>query len=91
MCSYTSAIGLFHLIVLVFVYLLSAIGLFLLIWLVFVFLHKCIRAIFFNWASYVYLHIVGQESNPGNSEFYQNNFLSTREYLTHGAHSVRFS
>ena len=24
-------------------------------------------------------------------DFYQNNFLSTREYQTHGAHSVKFS
>ena len=26
-----------------------------------------------------------------NSDIYQNNFLSTPEYQTHGAHSVKFS
>ena len=36
-------------------------------------------------------HIVGGESKPCNSDFYQNNFLSTREYQTHGPHSVKFS
>ena len=36
-------------------------------------------------------HIVGWESKPRNSDFYQNDFLSTREYQTHGAHSVEFS
>ena len=33
-------------------------------------------------------YIVGRESKPHNSDFYQNNFLSTREYQTHGTHSV---
>ena len=35
--------------------------------------------------------IVGRGSKPRNSDFYQNDFLSTREYQTHGAHSVKFS
>ena len=37
------------------------------------------------------IYIVGRESKPCNSDFFQNNFLSTREYQTHGAHSVKFS
>ena len=36
-------------------------------------------------------HIVSRLSKPYNSDFYQNNFLSTLEYQTHGAHSVKFS
>ena len=35
--------------------------------------------------------IVSRESKPFNSDFYQNNFLSTWEYQMHGAHSVEFS
>ena len=35
-------------------------------------------------------HIVGRESKPGNSDFYQNDFLSMQKYQTHGAHSVKF-
>ena len=35
--------------------------------------------------------IVSRESKPRNSDFYLNDFLSTREYQTHGAHSVKFS
>ena len=34
--------------------------------------------------------IVGRESKPLNSEFYQNDFLSMREYQMHGAHSIKF-
>ena len=37
------------------------------------------------------LQIVGRESKPHNSDFYQNDFLSMREYQTHGAQSVKFS
>ena len=36
-------------------------------------------------------NLFGGVSKPYNSDFYQNNFLSTREYQTHGAHSVEFS
>ena len=32
--------------------------------------------------------IVGRESKPRNSDFYQNDFLSMRDYQTHGANSV---
>ena len=32
------------------------------------------------------LHFLGRESKPLNSDFCQNDFLSTREYTTHGAH-----
>ena len=35
-------------------------------------------------------YINSRESKPHSSDFYQNNFLSTREYQTHGAHSVNF-
>ena len=35
--------------------------------------------------------IVGWESKLRNSDFYQNDFLSTRENQMHGAHSVKFS
>ena len=33
--------------------------------------------------------IFGRESTPCNSDFYQNGFLSTREYQMHGIHSVQ--
>ena len=35
--------------------------------------------------------IVGQESKPFNSDFYQNDVLSTQEYQTHGVRSVKLS
>ena len=37
------------------------------------------------------LDIIGRESKPRNSDFHQNNFLSSREYQTHDKHSVKFS
>ena len=37
------------------------------------------------------LYIVDWESKPPNSDFYQNDFLLTREYQTHGAHSIKLS
>ena len=35
-------------------------------------------------------YIVGLESKPHNSDFYQNDFLSKREYKKHTAHFVKF-
>ena len=37
------------------------------------------------------IYIIGRESKPRNSDFNPNDFLSTREYQTRGAHSVKFS
>ena len=34
-----------------------------------------------------FLHIVDRESKPRNSDFYQNDFLSTQEGQTHGTQS----
>ena len=35
--------------------------------------------------------VVGRESKPCNSDFYQNDFLSMQEYQMHGGHSDEFS
>ena len=41
--------------------------------------------------AYVSVHIVGRQSKPRNSDFYQNDFLSSQEYQTNVAHSDKFS